>query len=60
VDSLFFRDWSHYLESMPVGDAEDLEWFAGQSRRLNPSRSELHALMEYLDVDDHITFGGKA
>jgi Domain of unknown function (DUF5069) len=54
------RAWSSYLEQMPVGDAEDLEWFTAQARRLNPARTDLHTLMDYLDADDHVSFGGKA
>jgi hypothetical protein len=54
------RAWSDWLESMPIGDAEDLEWFAAQVRRLNPARNDLHTVMDYLDADDHVSFGGKA
>lgn len=52
--------WSDWLETMPVGDAEDLEWYAAQVRRLNPARSDLQTIMDYLDADDHVSFGGKA
>jgi hypothetical protein len=54
------RAWSAWLESMPVGDAEDLEWFAAQVRRLNPARNDLQTVMDYLDADDHASFGGRA
>ena len=53
------RSWSAWMESMPVGDAEDLEWFAAQAKRINPSRTDLHTIMDYLDADDHVSFGGK-
>ena len=52
------RAWSAYLETMPIGDAEDLEWFAAQARRLNPARTDLQTVMDYLDADDHVSFGG--
>lgn len=52
------RAWSAYLETMPVGDAEDLEWFAAQAKRLNPVRTDLQTVMDYLDADDHASFGG--
>jgi len=52
------RAWSAYLETMPIGDAEDLEWFAAQAKRLNPARSDLQTVMDYLDADDHASFGG--
>lgn len=54
------RSWSAWLESMPIGDAEDIEWFAAQAKRLNPVRADLHSIMDYLDADDHVSFGGKA
>ncbi len=54
------RNWSAWLETMPVGDAEDLEWFAAQVRRLNPARTDLQTIMDYLDADDHVSFGGQA
>lgn len=54
------RAWSAWLESAPVGEAEDLEWFAAQARRLNPARTDLQTIMDYLDADDHVSFGGAA
>jgi hypothetical protein len=54
------RSWTAWLETMPVGDAEDLEWFAAQVRRLNPARTDLQTVMDYLDADDHVSFGGQA
>lgn len=54
------RAWSAWLETMPIGDAEDLEWFAAQVKRLNAARTDLHTIMDYLDADDHVSFGGKA
>ncbi|MBL9172040.1 MAG: DUF5069 domain-containing protein [Verrucomicrobiales bacterium] len=54
------RAWSAWLETMPIGDAEDFEWFTAQVRRLNPERADLHTVMDYLDADDHASFGGKA
>ncbi len=54
------RAWSAYLETMPLGDAEDLEWFTAQVKRLNPARTDLHTIVDYLDADDHVSFGGQA
>lgn len=54
------RSWTAWLESMPVGEAEDLEWFAAQSRRINPARTDLQTIMDYLDADDHVSYGGAA
>jgi len=52
--------WSSWLETMPIGDAEDFEWFTAQVKRLNPKRTDLHTVMDYLDADDHVSFGGHA
>jgi hypothetical protein len=52
------RAWSAWLETMPVGEAEDLEWFAAQAKRINPVRTDLQTIMDYLDADDHVSFGG--
>jgi hypothetical protein len=54
------RAWSAYLETMPIGEAEDLEWFAAQAKRINPARTDLQTIMDYLDADDHVSFGGAA
>lgn len=54
------RAWSAWLETMPIGDAEDLGWFTAQVKRLNPARTDLQTVMDYLDADDHASFGGKA
>ena len=52
--------WSAHLETMPIGDAEDLEWFAAQVRRINPARTDLQTIVDYLDADDFVSFGGTA
>lgn len=54
------RAWSAWLETMPIGDSEDFEWFGAQVKRLNPVRTDLHTIMDYLDADDHVSFGGQA
>ncbi len=54
------RAWSAYIETMPIGDAEDFEWFTEQVKRLNPVRTDLHTVVDYLDADDHVSFGGHA
>jgi len=54
------RAWSAWLETMPVGEAEDLEWVAAQAKRINPARTDLQTIMDYLDADDHVSYGGAA
>ncbi|MGH8047807.1 MAG: DUF5069 domain-containing protein [Chthoniobacterales bacterium] len=54
------RAWSAFVESMPIGDAGDLAWFADQSKRLNPARTDIQTIIDYLDADDFVSFGGAA
>ena len=54
------RAWSEHFESMPVGDAETLDWYAAQVRRINPARTDLQTVVDFLDADDFISFGGTA
>lgn len=54
------RSWSSWLETMPIGDAEGIEWFGAQVKRINPARTDLHTVMDYLDADDHVSFGSQA
>lgn len=50
------RAWSIYLETMPTGNAEDLEWFAAQARRINSVRADPLSDVDFLDADDRISF----
>lgn len=53
--------WSEYHERRtPDGDIETLEFVAEQLRKLSTSREDIHTWFDYLDLDDHCTFGGKA
>lgn len=52
------RAWSAHFETLPVGDAEDLEWFAAEVRCINPARTDLQTIVDYFDVDDFASFGG--
>ena len=54
------RAWAAHFEMMPVGDADDLEWYAAEVRRINPARTDLQTIVDYLDADDFVSFGGMA
>jgi hypothetical protein len=54
------KAWSDYLESLLLGGAENLTWFAEQVARLNGDRTDILTIMDYLDVDDFVSFGGVA
>lgn len=53
--------WSEYhLRRTPDGDVETLEFFAEQIKQFSAVREDVHTWFDYLDLDDHCTFGGKA
>jgi hypothetical protein len=54
------KAWSDYLERLLLGGAENLTWFAEQVARLNGDRTDILTIMDYLDVDDFVSFGGVA
>lgn len=52
--------WSHWLETLPGLSPEARAWFAEYSQSLEPVRPDVSTLFEYLDLDDYLSFGGKA
>ena len=53
--------WSEYHEHRtPDGDIETLEFITEQLKKLSTLREDIHTWFDYLDLDDHCTFGGKA
>lgn len=53
--------WSDFQSRRPVdSDAETLEDFAGSMRRLHPAREDIKTRFDFLDLDDHCSFGGRA
>ena len=55
------RAWTDYHnERGPDSDAETLQYFAGMVGKLTTTREDINSWMDALDLDDHVTFGGKA
>jgi uncharacterized protein DUF5069 len=55
------QHWSAWLnERGPDGDVETLEFFAERVGQLSKTREDAKTWFDYLDLDDHVTFGGKA
>jgi hypothetical protein len=53
--------WSEYhLRRGPDSDAETLPEFADEVKKFNPAREDICTWFDYLDLDDHCSFGGKA
>jgi hypothetical protein len=55
------QQWSAYFsERGPDSDVETLEMFADHMKKFNPTREDVKTWFDLLDLDDHVTFGGKA
>lgn len=53
--------WSEYQNQRgPDSDPETVKYFYGSVEKLAPKREDLHTWFDYLDLDDYVTFGGKA
>jgi hypothetical protein len=54
------QQWSAYHnERGPDGDVETLEFFAKRVGSCSKTREDVKTWFDYLDLDDHVTFGGK-
>lgn len=55
------QQWSAYHnERGPDGDVETLEFFASRVGACSKTREDVKTWFDYLDLDDHVTFGGRA
>ena len=55
------QQWSAYHnERGPDGDVETLEFFIERVGPLSKTREDVKTWFDCLDLDDHVTFGGKA
>lgn len=53
--------WSEFHEKRgPDSDAETLGFFTGMLSALSTTREDIRTWADLLDLDDHVTFGGKA
>lgn len=53
--------WSQYQDNRgPDSDAETMEYFAESVAKLSKTREDIKTWMDMLDVDDYVSFGGKA
>jgi Domain of unknown function (DUF5069) len=57
---LEIRQWSDWTQTIAFHDVETREWFTSQIQRLNPAREDIQGTFDYLDLDDFVSFGGKA
>jgi hypothetical protein len=55
------KQWSDWVEQRgPGGDIETIEFFVSLINEAAPQRSDIHGWFELLDLDDYVSFGGKA
>ena len=55
------QHWSDYHERRgPDSDAETLEFFAGYVGKMTKTREDIRTWADMLDLDDYVSFGGKA
>ncbi|MCW0219335.1 MAG: DUF5069 domain-containing protein [Prosthecobacter sp.] len=52
--------WSTWTENFAFHDVEMREWFTEEIKRINPARDDIQTLFDRLDLDDYISFGGRA
>ena len=53
--------WSAFMENRaPDSDAETLAFFAEQLGRLSKTREDIKTFFEWGELDDYVSFGGKA
>ena len=52
--------WSAWLEQLGPGDAEGHEWIASVIQGHKSAREDIRSFAEMLDLDDFISYGGKA
>jgi hypothetical protein len=53
--------WSAFVARRgPSGDVETLEYFAEYVGKFSKDREDVKTWFDLVDIDDHVTFGGKA
>jgi uncharacterized protein DUF5069 len=52
--------WSEFAERRAPGDAESRKYFTELHEKAAPTREDILTWFDLLDVDDYVSFGGKA
>ena len=53
------KNWSAYGSERAPGDLESRQYFSELQGKAAPKREDITSWFDLLDVDDHVTFGGK-
>jgi len=52
--------WSAFAEQRAPGDVESRDFFNGLHKNAGPKRQDIVTFFDLLDLDDYVSFGGKA
>jgi hypothetical protein len=52
--------WSDFMNGRAPCDPEGREFYNDEHKRIAPNRDDLQTWFDLLDLDDYVTFGGKA
>jgi hypothetical protein len=52
--------WSRLAEKRSPGDVESRDYFNGMQKTVGPKREDIITWFDLLDLDDYVSFGGKA
>lgn len=52
--------WSAWLENLGPGGAPGHEWIGGMIKGHNSARDDIRSFSDLLDLDDYLSYGGKA
>jgi hypothetical protein len=52
--------WSNFVEQRAPTDVESREFFNGLHKAVGPKREDITTWFDMLDLDDYVSFGGKA
>jgi Domain of unknown function (DUF5069) len=59
-NELEIKAWSAWQESRVPSSVETREYMHEAQKKIAPAREDIGAWFDLLDVDDYVTFGGKA
>ena len=57
---LLILDWSRWQESRVPASVENRDYLHEAQKKIAPGRDDVATWFDLLDIDDHVTFGGKA
>jgi hypothetical protein len=59
-DEIAIAQWSDFCERRVVSDVETREFFNSKHKEYGPHREDIVTWFDLLDLDDYVSFGGKA